>query len=203
MRIVIALIDLVVVIVLIIRRVDVRLVLLAAAVPLVAVSGGLKVMLTKLVEEMANPGTVVPICTALGFAYVLRITECGQHLIRLLLRPLRHVRWLLIPGGISAGYLVNTTIVSQTGTAAVLGPILIPLAAGRRRTAGHRGSDLAAGFVDGRRVVQSRRRRDAKTRRVDRPLRSRGRRPLDRAEPPGLRDGLALVLGPVAIPRRA
>ncbi|MGZ3414852.1 MAG: C4-dicarboxylate transporter DcuC, partial [Isosphaeraceae bacterium] len=126
-RIVIALIDLVVVIVLIIRRVDVRLVLLAAAVPLVAVSGGLKVMLTKLVEEMANPGTVVPICTALGFAYVLRITECGQHLIRLLLRPLRHVRWLLIPGGISAGYLVNTTIVSQTGTAAVLGPILIAL----------------------------------------------------------------------------
>src|SRR5208283_4487336 len=120
--IVIALIDLVVVIVLIIRRVDVRLVLLAAAVPLFAVSGGLKVRLTKLVEEMANTGTVVPICTALGFAYVLRITECDQHLIRLLLRPLRHVRWLLILGGISAGYLVNTTIVSQTGTAAVLGP---------------------------------------------------------------------------------
>ena len=59
-QIVIALIDLVVVTVLIIRRVDVRLVLLAAAVPLFAVSGGLKVMLTKLVEEMANPGTVVP-----------------------------------------------------------------------------------------------------------------------------------------------
>ena len=126
-QIAIALIDLVVVTVLIVRRVDVRLVLLAAAVPLFAVSGGLKLMLTKLVAEMANPGTVVPICTALGFAYVLRITECDQHLIRLLLRPLRHVRWLLIPGGISAGYLVNTTIVSQTGTAAVLGPILIPL----------------------------------------------------------------------------
>ncbi len=126
-QIVIALVDLVVVTVLIVRRVDVRLVLLAAAVPLFAVSGGLKAMLTTLVEEMANPGTVVPICSALGFAYVLRITECDQHLLRLLLRPLRHVRWLLIPGGISAGYLVNTSIVSQTGTAAMLGPILIPL----------------------------------------------------------------------------
>ncbi len=126
-QIVIALIDLVVVTVLIVRRVDVRLVRLAAAVPLFLVSGGLKVMLTKLVAEMANPGTVVPICTALGFAYVLRITACDQHLVRLLLRPLQHVRWLLIPGGILAGYLVNTTIVSQTGTAAVLGPILIPL----------------------------------------------------------------------------
>jgi C4-dicarboxylate transporter, DcuC family len=126
-QIFIAFIVLVVVTVLIVRRVDVRLVLLAAAVPLFAASGGLKAMLTKLVEEMANPGTVVPICTALGFAYVLRITECDQHLIQTLLRPLQHVRWLLIPGGISAGYLVNTTIVSQTGTAAVLGPILIPL----------------------------------------------------------------------------
>ncbi len=124
---VIALIDLLAVVVLIARRVDARLVLLAAAVPLFAVSGGLKEMLTKLVAEMANPGTVVPICTALGFAYVLRITECDQHLVRLLLRPLQHVRWLLVPGGIAAGYLVNTTIVSQTGTAAVLGPILIPL----------------------------------------------------------------------------
>src|SRR5271157_5492205 len=126
-QIAIALIDLVVVIVLIFRHVEVGLVLLAAAVPLFAVSGGLKQMLTKLVEEMANPGTVVPICAALGFAYVLRITECDQHLIRPLFRPLQHFRWLLIPGGISAGYLVNTTIVAQTGTAVLLGPILIPL----------------------------------------------------------------------------
>jgi len=126
-QIAIALIDMVVVTVLIVRRGDVRLVLLAAAVPVFAVSGGLNMMLAKLVEEMANAGTVVPLCTALGFADVLRITECDQHLIRLLLRPLRHVRWLLIPGGISAGYLVNTTVVSQTGSAAVLGPILIPL----------------------------------------------------------------------------
>jgi len=123
----IAIIDLLVVTVLIARRVDVRLVLLAGAVPLFAVSDGLKLMLTKLVDEMANPGTVVPICTALGFAHVLRITGCDQHLVRLLLRPLRRVRWLLTPGGIAAGYLVNTTVVSQTGTAAVLGPILIPL----------------------------------------------------------------------------
>jgi C4-dicarboxylate transporter, DcuC family len=126
-QILIALIDLVVVTLLIVGRVDVRLALLAAAAPLYAVSGGMKAMVTKLVDEMANSGTVVPICTALGFAHVLRLTECDQHLIRLLLRPLQQVRWLLIPGGISAGYLVNTTIVSQTGTAAVLGPILIPL----------------------------------------------------------------------------
>jgi DcuC family C4-dicarboxylate transporter len=123
----IALIDLIAVTVLIVSRLDVRLVLVLAAVPLFAAFGGLSLMLGKVVAEMANPGTVVPICTAVGFAHVLRLTECDRHLVRALLRPLTHVRWLLTPGGIVAGYLVNTTIVSQTGTAAVLGPILIPL----------------------------------------------------------------------------
>lgn len=123
----IALADIVVVTILVALRMEVRLVLLAASVPLFAASSGLKAMFAKLVIEMANPGTVVPICSALGFAYVMRITECDQHLVRLLLRPLDRFRMLLIPGGIAAGYVVNTTIVSQTGTAAVLGPILIPL----------------------------------------------------------------------------
>ena len=123
----IAVVDLLVVTILIALRMEVRLVLIAASVPLFASSSGLKAMCSKLVTEMANPGTVVPICSALGFAYVMRLTECDQHLVRLLLRPLNRFRMLLIPGGIAAGYLVNTTIVSQTGTAAVLGPILIPL----------------------------------------------------------------------------
>ena len=81
----------------------------------------------KIASEMANAGTVVPICSAMGFAFVLRLTECDQHLVRLLARPLRRLRVLLVPGGILAGYLINTTIVSQAATAAVLGPILIPL----------------------------------------------------------------------------
>jgi DcuC family C4-dicarboxylate transporter len=123
----IAVVDLVVVTILIALRMEVRLVLIAAAVPLFASTSGLSTMCGRLVGEMANPGTVVPICAALGFAYVMRITECDQHLVRLLLRPLNRMRVLLVPGGIVAGYVVNTTIVSQTGTAAVLGPILIPL----------------------------------------------------------------------------
>jgi DcuC family C4-dicarboxylate transporter len=126
-NITIAVVDLIVVTWLIARRKEVRLVLLVGAVPLFASSGGLRVMCERLVTEMSNPGTVVPICSALGFAYVMRITECDQHLVRFLLRPLQRLHWLLIPGGVAAGYLVNTTIVSQTGTAAVLGPILIPL----------------------------------------------------------------------------
>jgi DcuC family C4-dicarboxylate transporter len=76
---------------------------------------------------MANPATVVPICLAIGFAFVLRLTECDQHLVALLLHPLRRFHALLVPGGIIARYLINTMIVSQTGTAAVLGPLLVLL----------------------------------------------------------------------------
>ncbi len=121
------LLDIVVVVALTARRVDVRLALLLGSVPLFAANGGMAEMLGKMAAEMANPATVVPIGSALGFAYVLRLTECDREMVRLLLRPLKRMPLLLIPGGVIAGYLVNTTVVSQSGTAAVLGPILIPL----------------------------------------------------------------------------
>ena len=109
------------------RGLEVRMVLLLASIPLFAAKGGLPAMIAKVAGEMANPQTVVPISSAMGFAFVLRLTGCDQHLVQLLVAPIRHVRWLLVPGGIVAGYLINTTIVSQAGTASVLGPILIPL----------------------------------------------------------------------------
>jgi DcuC family C4-dicarboxylate transporter len=40
---------------------------------------------------------------------------------------LRRARWLIVPGGVAAAYLVNTAIVSQAGTAAAVGPVLVPL----------------------------------------------------------------------------
>jgi DcuC family C4-dicarboxylate transporter len=106
---------------------DVRLVLLLGALPLFLATGTMSQMLTKMVAELANPATVVPIGSAVGFAFVLRTTGCDRHLVELLMVPIRRVRPLLVPGGIAAGYLINTTIVSQAGTASVLGPILLPL----------------------------------------------------------------------------
>ena len=112
---------------LILRRVDVRMVLLLCALPLFLMAGRFPDLLRILAREMANLRTVVPICSAVGFAHVLALTECDKHLVHLLLQPLRRFRSLLIPGGIAAGYLVNSAVVSQAGSAAVVGPILIPL----------------------------------------------------------------------------
>jgi DcuC family C4-dicarboxylate transporter len=123
----VAVVDMAIVLALFSRGLDARLLLLLGALPLFAVMGRMPEMIVKIAGEMANLGTVVPICSAMGFAFVLRLTECDQNLVRMLITPLRQLRALLVPGGIIAGYLINTTIVSQAGTAAVLGPILIPL----------------------------------------------------------------------------
>src|SRR5262249_1311892 len=63
----------------------------------------------------------------MGFAAVLRATGCDRHLVKLLLAPVRRVRWALVPGGILTAYLVNAAVPSQTSTAAAMGPILMPL----------------------------------------------------------------------------
>lgn len=109
------------------KRVDVRLSLGLCATGLFLISGKFPQLFVIIAQQMANEKTVVPICSAMGFAYVLKLTECDRHLTHLLLTPLRYGRWLLIPGGITAAYIVNMAIVSQSSTAAIVGTVLMPL----------------------------------------------------------------------------
>ena len=78
------LLDLVVVMVLIARRLDVRLVLLLGALPLFAAREGTAAMVAKMAAEMSNAATIVPIGSAMGFAYVLKATGCDREMVRLL-----------------------------------------------------------------------------------------------------------------------
>jgi len=114
-------------IILMFKRIDVRLSLGISAAALFLIAGKLPQLFVLITQQMTNEKTVVPICTAMGFAYVLRITECDRHLTHLLLTPLRYGRWLLIPGGIITAYIVNMAIISQSSTAAIVGTVLLPL----------------------------------------------------------------------------
>ena len=136
--------------ILLVRRHDIRLVLLASAAAMYFLRatqpevGGHRWDLfgqyfLEFAKGMTNPASVVPICSAMGFAYVCKHTKCDAHLVHMLISPLRHIRPLLVPGGIAVAFVVNSAIVSQTSTVAVVGPVLIPLllAGGiSRRTAG-------------------------------------------------------------------
>jgi len=119
---------------LIVRGRDVRLVLLGSALAIAAIAdlaAGHTIALASVVREFvgtfSNEKFVVPICTAMGFAYVLRHTGCERHLVLLLVAPLRRVKWLLVPGVIGVGFLVNIPVISQTSTAVCIGPVVVPL----------------------------------------------------------------------------
>src|SRR5262245_24609754 len=82
------------------RRADVRLVLLLSAAVLFIVratqpvvpEGRVNVLamyFVKFAEQLISPNSVIPICSAMGFAYVCKLTECDAHLVHLLVRPLR------------------------------------------------------------------------------------------------------------------
>ena len=114
-------------IVLIVRGWDVRLVLLAAALLIGTVAGDAARVVREFLATFSNEKFVVPICTAMGFAYVLRHTGCERHLVLLLTKPLRRVRGLLVPGVIVVGFLVNIPVISQTSTAVCIGPVVVPL----------------------------------------------------------------------------
>ena len=111
----------------IVRQIDVRLVLFVTALALGGLAGHVDVIVRKFLATFSDEKFVIPICTAMGFSYVLRRTGCDQHLVRLLVRPLLRVRFLLVPGTIVVGFLVNMPVVSQTSTAVSIGPVIIPI----------------------------------------------------------------------------
>src|SRR5437899_12386793 len=98
------------------RRVDVRLALLLAAFAMGALAGDISPVVRKFFETLTNEQFVLPICTAMGFAHVLRHSGCDRHLVHLLTRPLRLLRPLLIPGAVLVGFTVNISVISQAST---------------------------------------------------------------------------------------
>jgi DcuC family C4-dicarboxylate transporter len=119
-------------IVLIVRKLDVRLVLTLAALVLGLLAGRPGAVTSKFLATLSSETFIIPICTSMGFAYVLRLTQCDQHLVQLLVKPLRRLWFLLIPGAVLVGFVTNNPIVSQAGAASTVGPVLIPLLAAAR-----------------------------------------------------------------------
>src|SRR5688572_9473885 len=96
---------------LMVRRVDVRLVLLGAGLSM-ALLAGKPLIITDTFTRAMVASMVAPICAAMGFAMVMTATGCDKHLVHLLLKPIRRVRFLILPGGILIAYLVNMAISS-------------------------------------------------------------------------------------------
>src|SRR5687767_5053093 len=102
-----------------VRRVDVRLVLLGAGLAMALLAGKPLAIADTFTRAMVAP-MVAPIRAAMGFAMLMTATGCDKHLVHLLLTPVRRTRFLVLPGGILIAYLVNMAIPSQTSSVAAL-----------------------------------------------------------------------------------
>ncbi len=131
-------------ILLMVKQVDVRLVLLGAGLAMAILAGTPLVIADTFTAGMVT-AMVAPICASMGFAALMNATGCDRHLVHALLAPVRRFSWLVLPGGILAAYFVNVAIPSQAGTAAAIGPILIPLFLASGRPAAVAGAALVLG----------------------------------------------------------
>lgn len=79
---------------------------------------------SKALQESALLEAIVSV---MGFAMVMKLTECDKHLINLIIKPLRKAGPLLIPGSVFVTMFINISVTSSAGCSAAVGAILIPL----------------------------------------------------------------------------
>lgn len=112
------------------KQYETRLVLFISGVVMAIISGNIMVAFDAFSTSMKNANLIEPIIAAMGFAMVLQITKCDQHLIYLLAKSLKNLGPALVPGAVLATALVNTSITSAGGCSAAVGAILIPVLIG-------------------------------------------------------------------------
>ncbi|NQW30976.1 MAG: C4-dicarboxylate transporter DcuC [Ignavibacteria bacterium] len=114
------------------KGLDVRFVLLAAGFLMAGIAGNVWTLFNAFQTTVGKGDVIGPICTAMGYAFVLKATGADREMVLLLTKPLKKLRWLMVPGGCLIGFVTNMAITSQTASAAALGPILIPLMISQR-----------------------------------------------------------------------
>ena len=92
----------------------------------VGTNGGVSAAVDAFVKQLVNGGLVPTIVTVMGFGYGMTFTECSDHLVNLLVKPLARVPVIVIPGAIIITWLLNIVLPSAAGIAAAVGVLLIP-----------------------------------------------------------------------------
>ena len=110
-----------------IKRYDARLVLLASGIIMACIAGTPMASLNAFAKNMTNGGLIEAVCSVMGFAMVMKYTECDKHLINSMAKGLSKFRPFLIPGVVLGTFAVNVALPSAAGTAAAAGAIFVPL----------------------------------------------------------------------------
>ena len=112
--------------VLIVKKIEARLVLFVAGLLMCLIGGVPGDVMTAFTKAMVNNSLVPTICTVMGFSYVMKLTECDQHLVHSISGVLNKGRALLVPLAFFLTWWISLAIPSASGCAAAVGSILIP-----------------------------------------------------------------------------
>jgi DcuC family C4-dicarboxylate transporter len=110
----------------IVKKVEVRLALLTGGLVMAVIAWNPQAWSDAFARNMVVAGLLQTIPPVMGFAAVMEITGCNQHLVKLLTDPLIKVRPLLIPGAMLVTYFINMALASAAGCTAAVGVVLIP-----------------------------------------------------------------------------
>ncbi|MDD6382026.1 C4-dicarboxylate transporter DcuC [Mitsuokella jalaludinii] len=112
--------------VLIVKKYEARLVLFLAGLLMCLIGGLPGDVMKAFTKAMVNNSLVPTICTVMGFSYVMRLTECDQHLVQSISGLLRKGRAVLVPLSFLLTWWISLAIPSASGCSAAVGSILIP-----------------------------------------------------------------------------
>ena len=112
---------------LLVRQYESRMVLLAAGIAMAAIAGDPLAAFDAFSKSMVNGALIQAICSVMGFAFVMKLTECDKHLVNLFGNGLRKIRPVLVPAAVMATFAINVALPSAAGAAAAVGAIFIPI----------------------------------------------------------------------------
>lgn len=109
-----------------IKQYDNRMVLFCSGLVMSIIGGHPMAAFNAFSSAMHESRIFEPIIAVMGFAMVLKVTECDKHLVHFLVRYLKKAGPMLIPGAVAITFMINISVVSASGCSAAVGAILIP-----------------------------------------------------------------------------
>ncbi|MFD0966251.1 C4-dicarboxylate transporter DcuC [Seminibacterium arietis] len=123
----VAIIGIIVTIYLLIKKHETRTVLISIGLIMSIITLNPMGALNDFAKSMTSGGLIMAICSSIGFAYVMKYTQCDTHLVHLLTKPLGELKFFLIPIATVITFFINIAIPSAAGCSAAVGATLIPV----------------------------------------------------------------------------
>lgn len=126
-RLILALVGIVAVVFLLIKKIETRTALIAVGLILCILCLKPMEAFEAFTTSMTKSGLIKAICASMGFAFVMKFTKCDEHLVNALTKPLGNLGFFLIPIATLLTWSINIAIPSAAGCSAAVGATLIPL----------------------------------------------------------------------------